>query len=657
MAQATPGKKLSAPPLPIPAFQWDLARQTERIGWLRAQLPRYADWGYRELYLHLEDAVEYPSLPGVARPGAYTHRELGSLVKAAERVGIRVVPIVNLLGHAQYLLKVPSLRDLSELLGDDGSPISSGQICPLHPRTPVIAAKLLGDVAPFCTAGKVHVGLDESYHLGRHPLSRREIAEVGLAAHFARYVGSLRALARRRGLRLGMWADMLALIPGSVRLLPPGVIAYDWYYYPFRGSPRIELRNFQPYDLAPALRDQGIEYWGCPMDGAFRHEPLPIFSERLANIVGWWKRCRATRAAGMLITSWEPQRIAIELAQAVDAAAASLWLEREEDPARMWELGCRRVFGRRGPAAARALLAADAFPCAGYPAWRRNERWDTSLGADPPPAGEHSRFHELARRPGLPPAASASLRFRAYLATRDQFVAEAGKTVAALRAAHGRSDRPGVRATLREALHAAAAFGREIRPGRAAARAMWRRTRSAKLAGPNERLVSADEARLKSWRSWLLRCRRRPAQVRSASPIAGPWQLVFEVRNFAPAAQKVVVERRIVRRRWEDLHGMFLIEFQARAARPRAEIRHRMSAPLPWRGPPEKIPDLRIAVRGFGAAEIGRVHLTDGVRRIRALGGAKILGRPAPMRGYPDFDWAADRGLWTLRWPAFQDSR
>ena len=51
----------------IRAFQWDLARQTEREDWLAKQLPRYAEWGYQEVYLHLEDAVEFPSLPGVAR--------------------------------------------------------------------------------------------------------------------------------------------------------------------------------------------------------------------------------------------------------------------------------------------------------------------------------------------------------------------------------------------------------------------------------------------------------------------------------------------------------------------------------------------------------------------------------------------------------------
>src|SRR5882724_9202056 len=308
----------------IRAFQWDVARQVERLDWLLAQLPRYAEWGYQELYLHLEDALDYPSLPGVARADAYTYREFATLVGAAERVGIKVVPIVNLLGHTQYLIKVPEWRDLNELRGPDGAPLARGQICPLHPRTLEVAEKLLRDVAPFCTAGKVHVGLDESFALGRHPRSRADIARRGLAAHFAGYARQLRDLSHSMGLRMGMWADMLYFIPDAIPLLPRDVIAYDWYYHPFRRRPWVELFNFAERDLARPLRQRGIEYWGCPMNGAFRYEPLPVFGERLANVRAWWERCRRTDAGGFLMTSWEPNRLAIEMTTVVDAAAASL---------------------------------------------------------------------------------------------------------------------------------------------------------------------------------------------------------------------------------------------------------------------------------------------------------------------------------------------
>jgi hypothetical protein len=405
------------------AFQWDLARQVERLDILLKLLPRYAEWGYEELYLHLEDAVEYPSLPAVARPDAYSYRQFARLVAAATATGIRVVPIVNLLGHTQYLIKVPELRDLNELRDAEGQPLERGQICPLHPRTLEIAEKLLRDMAPFCTAGKVHVGLDESFHLGKCPRCRAEVARAGLAGHFAAHVNRLHQLTRSLGLRMGLWADMLALLPAAIPRLPRDVIAYDWYYYPFARHPRVELYNFAEVDLATPLRAQGIEYWGCPMNGAFRFEPLPVFGERMANIESLWRRCRRVGAAGFLITSWESNRLALEMTTVVDAAAASLWLDPEvHDPREMLARGFARVFEGikvervsdnapghdqghlrrvRDPAFARgfggqvnapyppearhwaqAALAADAFPFSGYHRWQINERWDVCLGRE-----------------------------------------------------------------------------------------------------------------------------------------------------------------------------------------------------------------------------------------------------------------------------------
>src|SRR5690606_34910934 len=98
-----------------------------------------------------------------------------------------------------------------------------------------------------------------------------------------------------------------------------------------------------------ALAKQGIEYWGCPMNGGFRHEPLPVFGDRLANIQSWWRRCRQTHAAGFLVTGWEPQRLAFEMPLVVDAAAASLWLNPEvDDHVGLLAKGFERVFGKRG---------------------------------------------------------------------------------------------------------------------------------------------------------------------------------------------------------------------------------------------------------------------------------------------------------------------
>lgn len=481
---------------PVRAFQWDLARQTERLDWLVRQLPRYAAWGYREVYLHLEDAIEYPSFPRIARRDAYTRRDCERLVDAAGKAGIGVVPIVNLLGHAHYLIKVPELRDLSERRAPDGSPLLAGQICPLHPRTLEVADRLIGDVAWLCTAGKIHVGLDESYALGQHPLSRAEIAEVGLAGHFGRHVQRLHGLVRKHGLRMGYWADMLALLPDAVKWLPAGTIAYDWYYYPFRRRPAIELHNFREYELAPALRAQDVAYWGCPMSSGFRHEPVPTWGDRLANARSWWERCRRVRAEGMLVTAWETARTGAELVQASDAAIASLWMDPDASSVSdeiLLARGLKRVFGpkafgpRKAPGAgrlARLLLRADAHAYAGYARWNNEADWQGNAGLFPAskqvppqpdaengmaewaffatafggaatlpgpsgasaaahiPAGESgpgtAERRGRAASPGVtavPTAVRAAWEFRRYLAARDAFVARGGDGLRMLRLA------------------------------------------------------------------------------------------------------------------------------------------------------------------------------------------------------------------------------
>ncbi len=631
----------------IRAFQWDLARQVERTDFLLAQLPRYAAWGYQELHLHLEDAVHYPSLPGIARADAYTHRELETLVTAAGRVGIKVVPIVNLLGHTQYLIKHPDLRDLNEVRAPDGSALERGQICPLHPRTLEIAEKLLRDLAPFCTAGRVHVGLDESFLLGRHPLSQAEIARIGLAGHFAAYVQRLHGLAANLGLRLGLWADLLALLPQAIPLLPRGLAAYDWYYHAFRRHPRMELYNFAEYDLVPALCAQDAGYWGCPMNGAFRHEPLPLFGDRLGNLRAWWDRCRRIGAEGFLVTSWEPGRLALEMTTVMDAAAACLWLDPGlTDHTAMLAKGFERVFGRTGAReAARAALRADEHPFAGYARWEINDRWTGTVPAEGTAFWRReARFFNRMGKLRLPEPFAASAAFRHYLAERDVFVRQAAQGVFRLRRLL--SKRASVTYYVTLLGEQAAAFGQMLRAGRKAARRMWVRTRNPQVRGPNELMLDADEARLREWQRWLSACRRKPALAFGATPVCGAWQLQLIVHNFAPALQKAVVEQQESDGRWSEISARFTIDFRTLAARPATRIKRSLAVPVTS---PET--RLRIAVRGLGQVGISHANLTNGITTLD--GGRKMirLGTPAPRQGFPEIDWTVNQGEF---YPAFR---
>lgn len=639
----------------------------ERLDVLLKLLPRYADWGYQELYLHLEDAVEYPSLPGVARKHAFTYRQLGRLVGTASRVGVQVVPIVNLLGHTQYLVKHPALRDLNELRDPSGDPLTQGQICPLHPRTPEVAEKLIRDMAPFCTAGKLHAGLDESFHLGKCPRCAAEVKRKGLGYHFSEHVRRIHALVSGQGLRLGMWADMLTFVPEAIERLPAGIVAYDWYYYPFRRLPRVELFNFAEVDLATPLKKRGIEYWGCPMNGAFRWEPLPVFRDRLANIRSWWKHCRRTGAAGMLISSWEAYRLALETTTVVDAAAASLWLDGDGADASdevLLQRGFARVFGKAGAArTSRLALSADAYPYSGYARWELNTRWDlraapTSVATAAAEARHFSRLKRESR--GLPEPLPASLKFRSYLADREYWVAAAADSVWTIRRqlSSGRSTAAAKR--LAQLDREAAAFATRLREDRAAAKTMWRRTRFSNWPSQNAALLSGDEERLRTWRNWIAHARDDLKRVWDESPVCGAWQLYFTVRNFVPALQRISVEQSLADGTWKELHARHTIEFQARGAQPRTNVERLFSVPVDL--PPGRstaafhLPRLRVVVRGLGQVRLSSAELTNGVDAyVYPRDEKKPLGKPAPRRGLPALD--EELGVWRLSAPKPRNRR
>ena len=639
--------------LPVRAFQWDLARQVERLDFLKKLLPRYAKWGYQELYLHLEDAVHYPALPGIGRTDAYSYQELGELVLTAAKVGIRVVPIVNLLGHTQYLIKHPELRDLNELRDENGAALERGQLCPLHPRLPEIAEKLLCDVAPYCTAGKVHVGLDESFHLGRCPRCREEVSRIGLDGHFAAHVQRLHRLCTRLELKMGIWADMLYFIPDAIEQLPSGITAYDWYYYSFAKKPRVEFFNFAERDLAPALRKQGIGYYGCPMNGAFRHEPLPVFGDRLGNIRSWWQRCKTVKADGFLITSWEANRLALETTTAIDAAAASLWLEPEvEDNTTLLAHGLERLCAsKNGRSFARSLLAADEYAFSGYARWQINDRWDVFAGEESvKPFYADERFFDrlCTASEAWPKAFGASFIFRRYLSRRDIFVREFAKSVFKLRRLlrAGRAEEWTTKlAALRQS---AALFKVNLLVGKKAARAMWTRSREATAEGANETLLNSDFHRLAELKTWLKQVGEQPDIICAGTPVCGAWQLRFMVHNFAPTVQKVAVEQCDEHGVWRELISRFTIEFRSTAARPRTGIRREFTVPVV--SPETK---LRIIGRGVGQVAISHPLLTNGVDIFQTRGLRKkiIVGHRALKHGFPEMNLKPD-SFFELKWPA-----
>ena len=374
------------------------------------------------------------------------------------------------------------------------------------------------------------------------------------------------------------------------------------------------------------------------MNGAFRYEPTPVFGDRLANIRSWWQRCHAVKADGLLITSWEAYRLALETTTVVDAAAANLWLEPAQDDATaMLARGLERMFkSKSARTQARALLAADAYAFTGYARWQINDRWDVFAGNESlKPYQAELRFFErlLTGSYDWPGAFAASIAFRIYIAQRDLFVREAARNVFQWRRRLAKVDTASVIYYMTLSGKAAGDFGQALKAGRKAAQAMWARTRDLQARGQNEALLEADAKRLAEWRAWLKLAAKKPTIITLATPVCGAWQLQFMVHNFAPAVQKVIVEQQGPDGSWIELVSRHTIEFRAYAARPRTKIKREFTVPIDSPKTP-----LRLRVGGVGQVAISHVTATNGINLLTGskAKGTRVLGSPPVTQGFPD---------------------
>lgn len=660
------------------AYQIDLGRQVERPEWVMAWIPHHAAWGYNVLVLYLEDAFRFPSHPAFAQPRAWTPRDLERVVRCAGDHGMTVIPVVPSLGHTAYALKHPAYRHLGERRDErdgEGRPVVSGQLCPSLAGGYALLADLYRDIAPFCTAGYLHVSLDESFDLGVCPRCRARVARGGAGGLFVAHLRRVHGLVRRLDLRPAIWGDMFYYFPEAIAAVPRDVAVFDWYYYPFRRRPRVELFNFRELDSAGALVRAGLETWACPMNGPFFSEIAPPFAERLGNIVSWWNYGRRVGAHAICVTSWSPTHAAAELTNLVNAAAAELWLAPGAggDIRAMLENGLRRLYGARAAdAAAAAVGLLDRHPLYGY--WRDQAlRAPLSRMATLDRGGEaDAAVRDFARRlpaaRAAPPALRHTVTIRDYTLRRERLSRHGSALLADARrrAAAGRP----VAAVLARIEGWRAETEAQRRRALSATRALWRLSRHARQENPLAAMLRGEGEVLRRLGRFLAAAGRAPQRLDASCDLLGARQLVVTVRCRRPCLQGLAIEVAADGGTWRPLQSLYLLEFSAATSRPLTNSVRRHTVPLPDDlAPREGAWRVRLRAVGLGEVEVSRPRLLDGARlrapdgltgqrgRVRGAaalprGGWARLGAAAPRAGFagPD-DFAREHAV-TLSWSA-----
>ena len=311
--------------------------------WLRA----LADMGFNAVLWEVEDKVRWETCADAVWPEALPKSDFRSILDEAAGLGLEAIPLLQTVGHGEYVLMHDAYRHMREL------PERHDCYCTEKPDVRRFLKQLITEYLDlFGDIRRFHLGGDEAYVFARCPICSSTVERIGRNELYARHIMDISAPIRRRGARAGIWCDMVLNHPEQMDAIPRELEIWDWNYWdvdgPVKavrvwGTGRIEREqltddlkvrypeivgpdgNLRGFYTSDALVRMGYEVFLC---SAVRASGDSVFCPRThlraRNIIG---AARKTATAGLLgtcvtdwairLNSWETHRSLLPLAPMV----------------------------------------------------------------------------------------------------------------------------------------------------------------------------------------------------------------------------------------------------------------------------------------------------------------------------------------------------
>jgi hypothetical protein len=284
------------PELALRGIHYDLKGVMPRFDSLMNSLVELSHFKLNCVLLEYEDKFPWSRESGLASPLALSDRQLHRFLEAARARHIRVIPLVQTLGHAEMALQHRKYARLREV------PDNFYQYCPTRPGSLTLVRRLIDEVAAFHPDEPLfHVGADEAWLLGSCPRCKRAVAEVGKNGLYLKHMEPVWRHVLSLGKRPVMWDDMLRHFSDrELRRVPRDVALMYWLYHRYEPN----VRRYFPE--LPRYKERGFTVIGASAakgaDGRFAN--LPHCERRLQNVFSWAHVARRYRLPGVVSTAW-----------------------------------------------------------------------------------------------------------------------------------------------------------------------------------------------------------------------------------------------------------------------------------------------------------------------------------------------------------------
>ena len=178
------------------------------VRFIKEALPKE---GVNVLVLEIGYRYQFTKRPEMAEPGGLSLENIKSLVAAGREAGVRLIPLINLLGHQSWAKNTGALLRIhpefdetpGKYPGNEG--IYCRSYCPLHPQVHDVVFDMMDELADAFETDAVHVGMDEVFLIGEEDCPRckgKDKAEL-----FAQEVRALHDHLAKSNRTMWMWGD------------------------------------------------------------------------------------------------------------------------------------------------------------------------------------------------------------------------------------------------------------------------------------------------------------------------------------------------------------------------------------------------------------------------------------------------------------------
>jgi len=208
------------------AFHYDLKRAMWSAELMDHYAATLAEWGYNAVLYEVEDKLRFRRHPALAHPDAISADETCARLDAVRRRGLEAIPLVQSLGHAEYVLTKPGYEHLRE------SPVHTAQYDPLSEAARGLVCELIDEtIAAVRPERFFHLGGDETWNLGRSDACRPVVGRIGKGGLYLAHMRPIIEHVISRGLRPILWADIALAHPEIIGQFPREVVWMDWDYW------------------------------------------------------------------------------------------------------------------------------------------------------------------------------------------------------------------------------------------------------------------------------------------------------------------------------------------------------------------------------------------------------------------------------------------